>query len=280
MFVDSHCHLDRVDLTPYAGDFGQMLARAGEEGVQHMLCVCIDLEHYDAMRGLVSDYPNISVSVGVHPSERSGVEPSLEELMRLGADPAVVAIGETGLDYHYNEGDLDWQRQRFRVHIEAASALEKPLIIHTRDAREETIAIMRDAGADAAGGVMHCFTETWEMAKQALDLGFYISFSGILTFKNAESLREVARAVPLERLLIETDSPYLAPVPYRGKKNEPRFVTQVAAQVAELRGLSVEGVAELTTENFFRLFSRAQGLAADDHEASASSSGVATRDDS
>jgi TatD DNase family protein len=145
------------------------------------------------------------------------------------------------------------------VHIEAASALEKPLIIHTRDAREDTIAIMRDAGADAAGGVMHCFTETWEMAKQALDLGFYISFSGILTFKNAESLREVARAVPLERLLIETDSPYLAPVPYRGKKNEPRFVTQVAAQVAELRGLSVEAVAELTTENFFRLFSRAQG---------------------
>lgn len=262
MFVDSHCHLDRVDLTPYAGDFGQMLARAGEEGVQHMLCVCIDLEHYEAMRDLVSAYPNISVSVGVHPSERCTDEPSVEDLVQLGADPAVVAIGETGLDYHYNDGELDWQRQRFQAHIKAARSVEKPLIIHTRDAREDTIAIMRDAGADAAGGVMHCFTESWEMAKQALDLGFYISFSGILTFKNAESLREVARAVPLERLLIETDSPYLAPVPYRGKKNEPRFVTQVAAQVAELRGLPVEAVAELTTENFFRLFSRAQVVAA------------------
>ncbi len=260
MFVDSHCHLDRVDLTPYAGDFGQMLARAGEEGVAHMLCVCIDLEHYAAMRELVSAYPNVSVSVGVHPNEPAVKEPAVADLVRLGSDPAVVAIGETGLDYHYNEGDLDWQRQRFQVHIEAARSLEKPLIIHTRDAREDTVRIMRDAGAEAAGGVMHCFTESWEMAKQALDLGFYISFSGILTFKNAESLREVARAVPLERLLIETDSPYLAPVPYRGKKNEPRFVAQVAARVAELRGLSVEAVAELTTENFFRLFSRAQAV--------------------
>lgn len=262
MFVDSHCHLDRVDLTPYDGDFGQMLARAGDEGVQHMLCVCIDLEHYAAMRGLVSAYPNVSVSVGVHPSEQGGEEPSVARLMELGSDPAVVAMGETGLDYHYNDGELDWQRQRFRTHIAAAKSIKKPLIIHTRDAREDTIAIMRDAGADAAGGVMHCFTETWDMAKQALDLGFYISFSGILTFKNAESLREVARLVPLERLLIETDSPYLAPVPYRGKKNEPRFVPHVAAQVAELRGLSVEAVAELTTENFFRLFSGARGGAA------------------
>ncbi|WP_462319781.1 TatD family hydrolase [Halochromatium sp.] len=258
MFVDSHCHLDRVDLTPYAGDFSQMLSRAGEAGVKHMLCVCIDLEHYAAMRDLVSAYPNISVSVGVHPNEQDVREPSVEDLQRLGADPAVVAIGETGLDYHYNDGDLDWQRQRFRVHIEAARSLDKPLIIHTRDAREDTIAVMREAGAEAAGGVMHCFTETWDMAKQALDLGFYISFSGILTFKNAESLRDVARAVPLERLLIETDSPYLAPVPHRGKKNEPRFVSHVAAQVAELRGLSVEAVAELTSKNFYRLFSGAR----------------------
>ncbi len=262
MFVDSHCHLDRVDLTPYDGDFGQMLARAHDEGIQHMLCVCIDLEHYAAMRGLVSAYPTVSVSVGVHPSEQGGEEPSVADLVRLGSDPAVVAIGETGLDYHYNDGDLDWQRRRFGSHIEAAKSLGKPLIIHTRDAREDTIAIMRNAGADAAGGVMHCFTETWDMAKQALDLGFYISFSGILTFKNAESLRDVARSVPLERLLIETDSPYLAPVPYRGKKNEPRFVPHVAAQVAELRGLSVEAVAELTTENFFRLFSGAHDAAA------------------
>ncbi|MEA1049737.1 TatD family hydrolase [Lamprobacter modestohalophilus] len=257
MLVDSHCHLDRVDLSPYGGDFGAMLGRAGEEDVGHMLCVCIDLEHYAAMRRLVSPFPNVSVSVGVHPSEQGGDEPSLDDLVRLGSDPDVVAIGETGLDYHYNRGDLEWQRERFRTHIEAAKTLAKPLIIHTRDARDDTIAVMRDAGADAAGGVMHCFTETWEMAQQALDLGFYISFSGILTFKNAESLREVARSVPLERLLIETDSPYLAPVPHRGKKNEPRFVTHVAAQVAELRGLSVEAVAELTTENFFRLFTGA-----------------------
>jgi len=261
MFVDSHCHLDRVDLTPYAGDFSHMLARATEAGVQHMLCVCIDLEHYEAMRRLVSAYPNISVSVGVHPSERCDDEPSVADLARLGADPAVVAIGETGLDYHYNAGDLDWQRQRFSTHIEAARRVGKPLIIHTRDARDDTIRIMRDTGADAVGGVMHCFTETWEMAKQALDLGFYISFSGILTFKNAEPLRQVARSVPLERLLIETDSPYLAPVPHRGKKNEPGFVVHVAEQLAALRGLSVAEIAELTTENFSRLFTGADTLA-------------------
>ncbi|MBK5929544.1 TatD family hydrolase [Halochromatium salexigens] len=258
MFVDSHCHLDRVDLTPYQGDFDAMLMQAREEGVQHMLCVCIDLEHYEAMCQRVSDYPDISVSLGVHPNEQGGQEPSVDELVRLGADPAVVAIGETGLDYHYNDGDLGWQRQRFEAHIEAARRLAKPLIIHTRDAREDTIALMRAAGAEQAGGVMHCFTETWDMAKQALDLGFYISFSGILTFKNADALREVAQSVPLERLLIETDSPYLAPVPYRGKKNEPRFVSHVATRIATLRGLSVETLAEITTENFFRLFRAAR----------------------
>lgn len=258
MFVDSHCHLDRVDLTPYAGDFDAMLAQARAEGVQHMLCVCIDLEHYPAMCQRVKDHPDISVSLGVHPSERGGQEPSVDELVRLGSDPAVVAIGETGLDYHYNDGDLGWQRQRFVTHIEAARRLAKPLIIHTRDAREDTIALMRAAGAEQAGGVMHCFTETWEMARQALDLGFYLSFSGILTFKNAAALREVAQSVPLDRLLIETDSPYLAPVPYRGKKNEPRFVSHVAARIAALRGLSVEALAEITSENFFRLFRAAR----------------------
>ncbi len=258
MFVDSHCHLDRVDLTPYQGDFDAMLMRARAEGVQHMLCVCIDLEHYAAMCQRVSGHADISVSLGVHPNERDGQEPSVDELVRLGSDPAVVAIGETGLDYHYTDGDLGWQRQRFETHIEAARRLAKPLIVHTRDAREDTIALMRSAGADQAGGVMHCFTETWEMAQQALDLGFYISFSGILTFKNAEALREVAQSIPLERLLIETDSPYLAPVPYRGKKNEPRFVSHVAARIAALRGLSVETLAEITTENFFRLFRAAR----------------------
>jgi TatD DNase family protein len=257
MFVDSHCHLDRVDLTPYAGDFQALITRTRDEGIHHMLCVCIDLEHYASMRALVEGYPDVSISVGVHPNEQSAEEPSLEQLIALGSDPAVVAIGETGLDSHYNQGDLEWQRQRFEVHIKAARRVQKPLIIHTRDAREDTIAIMRKADAGSAGGVMHCFTETWEMAQQALDLGFYISFSGILTFKSASSLRDVAQRVPLERLLIETDSPYLAPVPHRGKKNEPRFVPHVAAQVAELHGLAVEEIAEITTANFFRLFSHA-----------------------
>jgi TatD DNase family protein len=258
MYVDSHCHLDRVDLTPYDGDFDALIARTRAEGVGHMLCVCIDLEHYDSMRERVGRQPDISVSVGVHPNERGGTEPSVDDLIKLDEDPAVVAIGETGLDYHYNQGDLGWQHQRFRTHIEAARRLSKPLIIHTRDAREDTIRLMREAGAAEAGGVMHCFTETWEMASQALDLGFYISFSGILTFKSATELREVAQRVPLDRLLIETDSPYLAPVPHRGKQNEPRFVTHVAAQVAALRDLSVEALAETTTENFFRLFQGAK----------------------
>lgn len=231
-----------------------------------MLCVCIDLEHYAAMRARVAPYQDISISVGVHPNEgpdgAKRREPTVDELVEFAADPAVVAIGETGLDYHYNDGDLDWQRARFRVHIDAARRCGKPLIIHTRDAREDTISIMREAQADAAGGVMHCFTETWDMARQALDLGFYISFSGIVTFKNAEQLRDVASRVPLDRLLIETDSPYLAPVPYRGRKNEPRYVLQVADKIAELRGLGREEVARITADNFFRLFAGATRPAA------------------
>jgi TatD DNase family protein len=258
MLVDSHCHLDRVDLSPYGGSFDALVERTRADGVGHMLCVCIDLEHYGAMRGLVDAHHEVSVSVGVHPSEREGREPGVDELVELAADPRVVAIGETGLDYHYNQGDLEWQRQRFRVHIAAARQAGKPLIIHTRDAREDTIRLMREEGAEEAGGVMHCFTETREMAEQALELGFYISFSGILTFKSAEALRDVARQVPLDRLLIETDSPYLAPVPHRGRKNEPRYVIHVADQVAELRGLERDEVIALTGENFFRLFSGAR----------------------
>ncbi|NBC48547.1 MAG: YchF/TatD family DNA exonuclease [Gammaproteobacteria bacterium] len=270
MFVDSHCHLDRVDLSPYAGDFDAMIAEARRGGVQHMLCVCIDLEHYGPMRRLVADYGDISVSVGVHPNEQSAAEPEVEQLIKMASDPAVVAIGETGLDYHYNDGDLDWQRQRFETHIAAARAVGKPLIIHTRDARADTIELMRASDAGATGGVMHCFTENWEMASQALDLGFYISFSGILTFKNAGDLRDVAARVPLDRLLIETDSPYLAPVPHRGKKNEPRFVPHVAAQIATLHDLPVEQVAEITTANFFTLFERATEQRVDLVEARAS----------
>lgn len=255
MFVDSHCHLDRVDLSAYDGDFAAMMEQAGQDGVSRMLCVGIDLGHYPAMRALVDPYPQVLVSVGVHPSEQQGHEPSVAELADLAsADARVVAIGETGLDYHYNQGDLNWQRERFRRHIQAAHQCGKPLIIHSRDAREDTIAILRDENAAAVGGVMHCFTETWEMAQAALELGFYISFSGIVTFKSAESLREVARQVPLERLLIETDSPYLAPVPHRGKKNEPRLVPLVAEKIAEIRGLELAEVAEISARNFERLF--------------------------
>lgn len=262
MLVDSHCHLDRVDLTPYEGRFDALIQQTRADGVTHMLCVCIDLEHYDAMRACVVDYADVSVSVGVHPNEGPDDtprrEPDADELVRLAEDPRVVAIGETGLDYHYNDGDLEWQRARFRIHIDAARRCGKPLIIHTRAARQDTIAIMRETEARDAGGVMHCFTENWEMAKQALDLGFYISFSGIVTFKNAEELRDVARRVPLDRLLIETDSPYLAPVPYRGKRNEPRYVTHVADKIAELRGMERDAIAAITAENFFRLFPEAK----------------------
>lgn len=254
MLIDSHCHLDRVDLGPYGNDFSRLLDATRQAGVSHMLCVSIDLESYPQMLALVEAHPEISVSVGVHPNDRDRHEPGVDELVELSAHPRNVAIGETGLDYFRTEGDSEWQRERFRTHIRAAIETQKPLIIHTRDAREDTIRIMREEHAEAVGGVMHCFTETWDMAQAALDLGFYISFSGIVTFKSADQLRDVAARVPQDRLLIETDSPYLAPVPFRGKPNEPRHVIRVAEVIAELRGLTVAKVAELSTENFHRLF--------------------------
>lgn len=255
MFVDSHCHLDRVDLTPYGGDFAAMLEQAAHAGVSRMLCVSIDLEHYPAMRACVDPFASVLVSVGVHPNEQDGHDPETAELIeRATADPRVVAIGETGLDYHHGRGDIDGQRARFRRHIDAARACDKPLIIHSRAAREDTIAILREQEGAAVGGVMHCFSESWEMAQAALELGFYISFSGIITFKSAAELRAVARQVPLDRLLIETDSPYLAPVPHRGKGNEPRFAPLVAQAIADVRGLTIAEVAAATTENFSRLF--------------------------
>lgn len=259
MLVDSHCHLDRVDLTPYDGDFSKLIQSTRDAGVSHMLCVSIDLESYPDMLSLVEPFDDVSVSVGVHPNDLDRREPDVDELVELARHPKNVAIGETGLDYFRTEGDLDWQRERFRTHIRAARAAAKPLIIHTRDAREDTIAILREEQAQDVGGVMHCFTETWEMAKAALDLNFFISFSGIVTFKNADELREVATQVPLDRLLIETDSPYLAPVPFRGKPNEPRYVQNVAEKIAELRGMPVTELAELSRDNFYRLFRAANG---------------------
>lgn len=258
MLVDSHCHLDRVDLSPYDGDFSQLIEATRRAGVGHMLCVSIDLESYPQMLALVENYPDVSISVGVHPNDRGRQEPRVADLVDLSSHPKNVAIGETGLDYFRSEGDLDWQRERFRVHIRAAREVAKPLIIHTREAREDTLRIMREEQASEAGGVMHCFTETWEMAVAAMAMNFYISFSGIVTFKNAGDLREVAAKVPADRLLIETDSPYLAPIPHRGKSNEPRFVNHVAETIAGLRGVPPETIIDQSRENFFRLFNAAR----------------------
>lgn len=256
--VDSHCHLDRLDLTPWDGELSGALQNAAEQGVGHFLCVSIDLEHYPSLLAMAKANPQIAVSVGVHPNERDGHEPTTEELVELAAEPEVVAIGETGLDYFRSkegsEGGLEWQRERFRTHIAAAKTTEKPLIIHMRDATEDTLRVLKEEGADEAGGVMHCFVENWEIAKRALDLSFDISFSGIVTFNSAKELKEVAKNMPMDRMLVETDSPYLAPVPHRGKPNYPAYVRHVAECIAELRGVHWEAIAEQTTDNYFRRF--------------------------
>lgn len=252
--VDSHCHLDRLDLEPFNNSFEKLVQETVESGVEHMLCVSIDTENYPSMRSLVEAYPNISISVGVHPNDKERHEPEPEELVVLANHPKNIAIGETGLDYFRSEGDLEWQRDRFRRHIQAAKLCDKPLIIHTRDAREDTIRIMQEERAGECGGVMHCFTEDWDMASKALDMGFYLSFSGIITFNSAEDLRAVVKRVPEDRLLIETDAPYLSPVPKRGKPNYPSYVRYVAECMAETRGVTPEEIAATTKENFKRLF--------------------------
>jgi TatD DNase family protein len=223
-----------------------------------MLCVSVTLETFPEIRALAHEHPHVFASVGVHPNEREGHEPSVEELTRLAGDDRVVAIGETGLDYYRSQGDMAWQRERFRRHIRAAKASGKPLIVHTREAADDTLRIMREEGAAGIGGVMHCFTESAEVARAALDLNFYISFSGIVTFRNAEALRDVAKQIPQDRLLVETDAPYLAPIPYRGKTNEPAFVRHVAECLATVRQTTPDEIAELTTRNFFTLFRAAQ----------------------
>ncbi|MGZ5225902.1 MAG: TatD family hydrolase [Burkholderiales bacterium] len=249
--VDSHCHLDFPELVEdIAGVLEDMKAR----DVSHALCVSVTLADFPKVRALAEQHANLYASVGTHPDYPDHPVVTPEELVRLAEHPKVVAIGETGLDYYRLTGDLEWQRERFRSHIRASKASGKPLIIHTRSAAADTVRVMREERADEAGGVMHCFTETWETAQAALELGFHISFSGIVTFKNAGALKEVARLVPLDRLLVETDSPYLAPVPYRGKVNRPGWVRYVAEEIARLRGVSVETIAAATSENFFRLF--------------------------
>ena len=254
MLIDSHCHLDRIDLKPYHNDFGCFMHEAQNSQIKHMLCISIDLESYPAMLALVSDYPNISVSVGVHPNVQEGQEPSVNDLITLGQTGKVIAIGETGLDYFRSEGDLSWQQQRFRNHINAAKALKKPLIIHTREAKDDTLRILAEEGADEVGGIIHCFTEDWVFAQKAMELNFYISFSGIVTFNSAKEIQEVAKKIPADRFLIETDSPYLAPVPFRGKPNYPTYVRYVAEQLATLRQTTFAEIAALSTENFYTLF--------------------------
>jgi TatD DNase family protein len=255
MFIDSHCHIDFPD---FSEGISPLLANMQAAQVDAALCVSVNLENYPRVLAAAEAHPNVFASVGVHPDHEQGREPSVDELVSLSGHPRVVAIGETGLDYYRLQRDqVDWQRARFRTHIRAACQAGKPLIIHTRNAAEDTLAIMLEEGADQAGGVMHCFTERWEVAEAALAMGFYISFSGIVTFKSAKDLKEVARRVPLERMLIETDSPYLAPMPHRGKRNEPAFVRHVAEEIATLRGISLEQIASATSKNFFDLFKAA-----------------------
>jgi len=240
----------------------QVLLRAKENQVDYMLCVSVNLEHYPEVLAIAEQYPHIFASVGVHPNEQTGADPEPAQLIKLAQHERVVAIGETGLDYFRSTGDMTWQHNRFRNHIDAAKVVNKPLIIHTRDAAEDTMRILEEEGAEQCGGVMHCFVENWETAKRALDLGFYISLSGIVTFKNAMDLQEVARKLPLDRILVETDAPYLAPVPFRGKPNEPAYVLHVARFLAELRGEDYDMIAEHTTQNFFDLFKQASELRA------------------
>jgi TatD DNase family protein len=260
MFVDSHCHINFPDLR---ARMPEMRALMHANGVSHALCVAVNLENLQSVLDVADTEPNVFASVGVHPDYEGVAEPEISQLVSLARHSRVVAIGETGLDYFRLSGDLEWQRERFRVHIRAARACGLPLIIHTRSAAEDTIRIMREEGAAEAGGVMHCFTESLAVAQAAIEMNFYISFSGIVTFKNARDLKAVAQAVPVERMLIETDSPYLAPAPHRGRTNEPGLVVHVAEEIARLRGVALTEIAALTSANFFRLFPRAAKLVAE-----------------
>ena len=253
MFFDSHCHLDRIDLAEFNNDIDHLLKLTREQQVSEMVCISVNMESFDEMYQKIVHKDGVYSTVGVHPDYEEARETSVEELVTLSTKDKIVAIGETGLDYFHTDGP-QWQRKRFRTHIDAAVESGKPLIIHTRLAKKDTINILKDHHADKAGGVMPCFTEDWEMAKQSIDLGFYISISGIVTFKQAENVREMAAKIPDDRLLIETDSPWLAPVPFRGKTNFPGHVRLVAEKLAEIRGTDIETIAELTTQNARDLF--------------------------
>ncbi len=253
MFVDSHCHLDFPELVAHLPD---ILNKMQDNRVSHALCVSVNLPDWPGLIDIVEQHTPLWASVGVHPDYEDTVEPDVQFLVEQSRHPKVVAIGETGLDYFRLKGDLTWQRDRFRTHIRAARQAGLPLIIHTRASSEDTITLMREEQAAEAGGVMHCFTESWEVACQAMDMGFYISFSGIVTFKSAKDLQEVAKRMPLDRILIETDAPYLSPVPYRGQLNDPSKVIHVAEMLAQLRGVSLSTIEEASTKNFFNLFNK------------------------
>ena len=254
MFFDSHCHLDRIDLGDYDDDFDQLLAIIEAEGVTRMVCIGVTLESFDDMYRRIEECEQVFCTAGVHPDYEDIVEPDIERLCQLAERDKVVAIGETGLDYFHQSGDLDWQRERFVTHIEAARECGLPLVVHTRDARQDTLDLLRKHDAQKVGGVLHCFTENWEMARAAIELGFYISISGIVTFHQAQNVRHMAQQIPLDRLLIETDAPWLSPAPYRGKPNHPGRVRLVAEKLAEIREQSVDSIASATYANANRLF--------------------------
>lgn len=255
MLIDSHCHLDRLDLAPYHGDLSLALEAAVARGVSRMLCISISVENRQAVLDIAARFDNVFATTGIHPLDVTSGTAATEELIQWAqSHPKILALGETGLDYYYSDESKQLQQESFIAHLKAGAKTKKPIVVHTRNAKEDTLALINEYGDKEAAGVLHCFTEDWDMARQALDMNYYISISGIVTFKNAESLRDVTRKVPLDRLLVETDSPYLAPVPYRGKKNEPKYVREVAEYVADLKGLSFEELAAATTENFDRLF--------------------------
>ena len=254
MIVDSHCHLGMLDLEPYHGNLSELLQAARDVGVERFLCIGTELEDSPQVVKIAEKYPDVYATIGVHPSESTAFYCDEETLINLANHPKVVAIGETGLDYYYNKDNHDQQREMFARHITVAKQLKKPIIVHTRDAEQDTKDILKDNAVSEVGGVMHCFTGTWDLASYAIDLGMYISISGIVTFKKATNVVEVAKKTPIERLLIETDSPYLAPVPYRGKKNEPKYVIEVAKKIAEIKGMTYQEVADITTRNFFECF--------------------------
>jgi len=255
VLIDSHCHLDHLDLSPYDNSLDTLLQSSRKAGIERFLSVGVDMESSRRIIEIASKNDDIDVSVGLHPlQENSPVIPSIKDLIDMGSHSKVVAIGETGLDNYYGQKSSDWQKESFIVHLQAANELQKPVIVHTREARNETIRILRSHSNQESGGVLHCFTDTLEMAFDAIDLNFYISFSGIITFRNAGSLRETVKNIPLDRILIETDAPWLAPIPFRGKKNEPKYVSEVAKTVAEIKDITLQEVGETTCQNYRNLF--------------------------